>query len=64
MRSEARKKSQARFDAQNTKRYTLKLNKRTNAELIELLDSVESQQGLIKQALREYIENHAERGEV
>lgn len=64
MRSEARKKSQARFDAQNTKRYTLKLNKRTNAELIELLDSVESQQGLIKQALREYIENHAEEGEV
>lgn len=64
MRSEARKKSQARFDAQNTKRYTLKLNKRTNAELIELLDSAESQQGLIKQALREYIENHAEEGEV
>lgn len=64
MRSEARKKSQARFDAQNTKRYTLKLNKRTNAELIELLDSAESQQGIIKQALREYIENHTEKGEV
>ena len=64
MTSEAKKKSKARFDALNTVKYTIKLNKRTDTALIELLGSVESKQGLIRQALREYIENHKKEGEV
>lgn len=60
MVSEAKKRSQARFDAENTVRFNIKLNRRTDAELIELLQSGGSKQGLIRQALREYIQNHKE----
>ena len=63
MTTEAKKKSKARFDALNCVKFGIKLNKRTDAELIELLQSVESKQGLIRQALREYIANHKKEGE-
>lgn len=62
MTTEAKKKSKARFDALNTVKFGIKLNKRTDAEIIALLQSVDSKQGLIRQALREYIENHKKEG--
>ncbi len=52
MVSEAQKKAQERYDAQNTVRVTIKLNKATDAELIAMLEKSPSKQGLIREALR------------
>lgn len=46
----------AKYDAVNTIRYGIKLNKKTDAEIIAVLEEQESVQGFIKQALREKIE--------
>ena len=54
MVSEAQKKAQERYDAQNTVRVTIKLNKTTDAELIAMLEKAPSKQGLIREALRKY----------
>ena len=52
MVSEAQKKAQERYDAQNTVRVTIKLNKATDAALIAMLEKSPSKQGLIREALR------------
>lgn len=41
-----------RYDRKNTKVYTLKLNRNTDAALIEQLDTVENRQGYIKSLIR------------
>lgn len=48
--------AQSRYDAANTVRMNLKLNRRTDADLIAALDAAPAKQTLIKQALRAYIE--------
>lgn len=50
--------AQIKYDSKNTVRYAIKLNKSTDAEIIKLLESAKSKQGLIKSALQEYAENH------
>lgn len=47
--------AQARYDAANVRRYGLKLNKKTDADIIEFLDSSPNVQAVIKAALREEI---------
>ena len=47
---------QARFDRENTRKYGIKLNKRTDAELISKLDEQSSIQGYIKRLIREDIQ--------
>lgn len=64
MTTEAKKRAKARFDNANCAKFGIKLNKRTDAEIIALLRNAESKQGLIKQALKEYMENHKKEGEV
>jgi hypothetical protein len=55
MISEAQKKASAKYDAANTVQVHLKLNKVTDADIIELLNSTkEGKQSLIKRLLREY----------
>ena len=62
--TEANRRAKKKFDALNCVHFGMKLNKRTDADIIALLESADSKQGLIRQALREYIENHKEeRGE-
>ena len=51
------KAAQERYEKANTVRVTIKLNKRTDAETIEMLSSAPSKQGLIKVALKEYKKN-------
>ena len=46
--SEAKK----RWDAENTVHIRLKLNKHTDADIIQKLDSVDNKQGYIKQLIR------------
>lgn len=55
MVSEKRKQAQAQWDKENTCMYTLKLNKHTDAELIEQLDKQPSKAGYIKQLIRDDI---------
>lgn len=46
------------WDKENTRTVTIKLNKRTDADLLSFLEgSGASKQGLIKTALREFIKN-------
>lgn len=52
------KDAQARYDAKNTVQIRLKLNRKTDADILALLDKTGNKQGLIKQLLREYIKNN------
>ena len=47
---------QARYDAKATVRVGLKLNRKTDADVIQRLTSVESMQGYIKKLIRQDIE--------
>ena len=47
---------QARYDEKNTRRYTIKLNFKTDADIIEKLEKEESKQGYIKELIRKDIE--------
>ena len=48
------KTPQARYDAANTVTVTLKLNRKTDADIIAVLDAQPNRQGYIKQALRAF----------
>lgn len=43
------------YDTANTIKVSLKLNKKTDADIISYLDSVENKQGTIKQLIRNEI---------
>lgn len=47
--------SQERYDKANTIQVKLKLNKNTDADIIERLDSVDNRQGYIKELIRKDI---------
>ena len=51
--SEKKKASNAKFDAANTKQIKLKLNLRTDADILDKLDRTENVQGYIKALIRE-----------
>lgn len=53
MTSKAQIKAQAKYDKANTVQLTLKLNKKTDADIIEALESVSNKQGFIKELIRE-----------
>lgn len=52
MATEAQIKAQAKYDAANTRQVHLKLNIRTDEDVLEKLDSVPSKQGYIKALIR------------
>ena len=58
MRTEAEKKANAKWKKLNATRVTIRLYKNTDPDLIDFIGSLENVQGTIKQALREYKENH------
>lgn len=49
-------KSQEKYDAANTRKFGIKLNRKTDAAAIDKLESVESIQGYIKQLIRQDVE--------
>ena len=49
----------AKYDAENTVQIKLKLNKKTDSDIINKLDSVPNKQGYIKGLVREDIKNEA-----
>lgn len=52
---------QDKWDRENTRQIRLKLNVRTDADILEFLDTVENKQGLIKRLIRNHIK--AQEGE-
>lgn len=52
MATEAQIKAQKKYDAENTRQVHLKLNRRTDVDVLEKLDSVPSKQGYIKELIR------------
>lgn len=53
MVSEAQKQASARYDAANTRQIKLKLNTKTDADILDLLDSLDNVQGYIKGLIRQ-----------
>ena len=53
MSSEAQKQASARYDAANTRQIKLKLNTKTDADILDLLDSLDNVQGYIKSLIRQ-----------
>ena len=56
MASEAQKRAIAKYDAANTVQVKLKLNRVTDADILERLEEVGNQQGYIKRLIREDLE--------
>lgn len=52
MATEAQIKAQKKYDAENTRQVHLKLNRRTDEDVLQKLDSVPSKQGYIKYLIR------------
>ena len=60
MATKAQIKAQAKYDAENTRQVHLKLNRRTDEDVLKKLDSVPSMQGYIKGLIRADIERGME----
>ena len=56
MLTESQKKAQTKYDKANTRQIHLKLNRRTDADVIKALDNAESKQGYIKRLIRADLE--------
>lgn len=52
MTSEAQIRATKKYDEENTVRLSLKLNKTTDADILDKLGEVESKQGYIKELIR------------
>lgn len=48
---------QEKYQKENIKRVVLKLNKRTDADILVWLDSIDNKQGMIKGIIRKHINN-------
>ena len=55
MTTDARKRANAKYDAANTKRITVKLNFNTDADILTWLEQHDKAQTAIKAAIREQI---------
>ena len=64
MSSEAQRKAVAKYDAENTMQVKIKLNRNTDADIIEHLKGIGSVQGYIKALIREDIKLASDPGEV
>jgi len=55
---EKRNAQKAAWDRSNTTYQTIKLNYKTDADILDMFAKTNNKQGLTKKALREYRENH------
>lgn len=62
MSTKAQIKASNKYDKENTKSVLLKLNKKTDADIIEMLDAVPSKMGYIKDLIRQDIEAQKKSG--
>lgn len=50
--NDARRRAQTKYNKEHTKQITLRLNKRTESDIIEWLNKAENKQGYIKALIR------------
>lgn len=55
--TEQQKRAQIKYDKTNTRKITFKFNLKTDADILERLDSVDNRQGYIKELIRSDIES-------
>lgn len=55
MATEAQRRAVERYDAENTRQIKMKLNIKTDADILQWLDAQENKQGAIKAAIRKEI---------
>lgn len=60
VKSDSRKKYQHEWDSRNTKNIGVKLNYRTDADILSRLATVNNVQGYVKQLIRDDIARHAQ----
>lgn len=60
MRTDAKRKSENRWQKENITRVVLKLYKNTDADLIEYLGDMENRNGYIKQLIRDDMKKRGE----
>ena len=53
--TEAQKRASRKYDAKNTRTFTIKLNYNTDADMISYLETIENVQGLIKLLIKKHI---------
>ena len=58
--SDAQKRAVAKYDAENTKRFTFKVNLKTEKDIFEWLEHQDKMQTAIKAAIREQIKKEKE----
>lgn len=51
--------AKTKWDNENTVRVNIKLNKNTDADIIQAIESADSKQGFIKEAIRAYMKADA-----
>lgn len=56
METEAEKRAKAKYDAANTVQFKMKLNRKTDADILARLDEMDNKQGYIKSLIRADIE--------
>lgn len=54
---EQQKRAQIKYDKANTRKITFKFNLKTDADILEKLDSVNNRQGYIKELIRNDMES-------
>lgn len=64
MSTDAQRRASARYDAKSTRQYHLKLNLKTDADIIAALDAQPSAQGYIKALIRADLTRDALRADV
>ena len=57
MVSEAKKRANMKSDKKNAKYVTLKLNKNTDKDILEYLDTLDNKNGYLKNLIRKNIKN-------
>lgn len=55
MSTNAQKKASQKYSRNNTKRYAIELNLKTDSDVIKILDSVPNKQGYIKELIKKEI---------
>lgn len=56
--TEAQKRATAKYQAKNTRMFTIRLNYNTDQDIIDKLEQVESMSGYIKKLIRQDIAGH------
>ena len=60
MTTEAQKRAQEKYDSENTVQIKMKLNRTTDKDILEKLESVENKQGYIKSLIRADVKGEIE----